>query len=234
MQEQTPITEPTENILAAIYRLTREASYAYTKDIATSLGVTLPTVSEKIVKLAEQGYLDHQWRKGVALTREGLTVALRVLRRHRLIETFLVDVLKFSIEEVDEEACRLEHVVSERFVEAIDTILGQPGEDPHGHPIPTKEGNVPCTDYQSLAGALPGWTVIVKQVSDRDRNHLSYLQELGLVPGARVSVREAAPFDGPLSLTVEGKTVVVGRAMARKVGVMIADHGVSKNGDCQK
>lgn len=227
----TPVTEPTENMLTAIYRLTREAPYAHTKDIAISLGVSPPTVSEKIVKLAEQGYLDHQWRKGAALTPEGRIIALRVLRKHRLIETFLVEVLKFSIEEVDEEACRLEHIVSDGFVDAIDAILGNPGEDPHGHPIPTKEGDVPIAEYQSLADALPGWTVVVKQVSDRDRNHLHYLKELGLVPGATVSVLEVAPFDGPLSLTVKGKAVVTARSMARKVSITAAERSVSANGE---
>jgi DtxR family Mn-dependent transcriptional regulator len=227
----TIVTEPTENILTAIYRLTREAPYARTKDIATSLGVSMPTVSEKIVKLADQGYLDHQWRKGVALTREGRILALSVLRKHRLIETFLVEVLKFSIEEVDEEACKLEHVVSDRFVDAIDAMLGHPNEDPHGHPIPTKEGDVPFAEYQSLADALPGWTAVVKQVSDRDRNHLCYLKGFGLVPGAMLSVLRAAPFDGPLSLNVEGRAVVVGRSIARKVSISVVDQGVSANGD---
>jgi len=229
LKEEDPITEPTENILTAIYRLTREAPYARTKDIAASLGVSLPTVSEKIVKMAEQGYLDHQWRKGVALTRKGRVIALRVLRKHRLIETFLVEVLKYSIEEVDEEACRLEHAASERFVDAVDAILGHPCEDPHGHPIPTKEGNVPFTEYQSLADALPGWTAVIKQVSDRNRHHLCYLKELDLVPGARVSVLEVAPFDGPLSLTVEGKAVMVARSMARKVSITVVEQGVSAN-----
>lgn len=231
MEEENLITEPTENILTAIYRLTRETPYARTKDIAAALGVSLPTVSEKIVKMAEQGYLDHQWRKGVALTRKGSFIALKVLRKHRMIETFLVEVLKYSIEDVDKEACRLEHAVSDRFVDALDALLGHPCEDPHGHPIPTKEGEVPFAEYPTLADALPGWTVLVKQVSDRERGHLSFLNELGLVPGAEVSIVEVAPFDGPLSITVEGKAVIVARSMARKVRIKVVEQSVSANGD---
>jgi DtxR family Mn-dependent transcriptional regulator len=224
------VTEPTENLLAAIYRLTCEApyassgaSYACTKDIAISLGVSQPTVSEKIVRLAEEGYLDHKWRKGVALTEKGRLMALGVLRRHRLIETFLVKVLEYSIDEVNEEACRLEHAVSDRLADAMDAMLGYPRVDPHGHPIPTKEGIVALADYQALADALPGQTVLVKQVNDRDKERLKYLKELGIVPGARISVLDAAPFGGPLSLDIDGKAAVIANGMARKVGVTSAE-----------
>lgn len=213
------ITEATENLFAAIYRLTCDSSYASTKDIADSLGVSMPTVSEKIVRMAEQGYLDHKWRKGVALTQKGRLIALRVLRKHRLIETLLVEVLKFTIDEVNEEACRLEHAVSDRLTDAIDAILGYPNVDPHGHPIPSKEGTIGEFAYQPLSDALSGWTVVVKQVSDRDRDQLHYLRGLGIVPGARISVLDVAPFDGPLSLNIDGKTVVVAQAVARRVGI---------------
>jgi DtxR family Mn-dependent transcriptional regulator len=135
-------TEATENILATIYRLTCDSSDASTKDIAASLGVSMPTVSEKIGRLAEQGYLDHKWRKGVALTSKGRREALQVLRRHRLIEAFLVEVMKLPLDEVNEEACRLEHAATERLIDAMDDMLGHPKLDPHGHPIPSKEGTV--------------------------------------------------------------------------------------------
>ncbi len=215
------LTESTENFLVAIYRLTHERSYARTKDIAESLGVSLPTVSEKIVRMAEHGYLDHQWRHGVMLTPEGRLIALRVLRTHRLIETFLVNVLKYPIDEVNDEACRLEHVVSERFMHAIDSMLGYPTVDPHGHPIPTEEGTIEVFEYHLLADVLAGKKVIVKQVSDRDRDQLHYLKDMGIVPGAEITVLEVAPFDGPISINVEGKTVAVSQSIARKIGVNV-------------
>jgi DtxR family Mn-dependent transcriptional regulator len=212
-------SESNENFLVAIYRLTREQSHAHTKDIAASLGVTPPTVSQRITRLAEQGYLDHNWRKGVALTDKGRLFALKVLRKHRLIETFLVHVLHFPIDEVNDEACQLEHVVSDRFIEAIDILLEHPEVDPHGHPIPSEEGAVAFYEYQSLADVLPGTTVIVKQVSDRDQDQLHYLLGLGIVPGAMITMLEVAPFGGPMTLEADGKTVTISQAIARKVSV---------------
>lgn len=224
------LTQPMKNLLVSVYRLTSGAPHASTKEIAESLGVSLPTVSEKIVRLAEQGYLDHRWRKGVALTEEGRLVALSVLRRHRLIETFLVKVLGYSIDEVDEEARRLEHAVSDRLTDAIDSLLQHPDRDPHGHPIPSKEGSVAVSDHRTLAEALPGSTVVVKEVDDRERDRLHYLMELGLVPGARLAVLEVAPFDGPVSLDVAGRTVALARAMAREVRIAPAENEAPANG----
>lgn len=231
VKKKEPLTEPTENILAAIYRLTLHSPCAYTKDLAFSLGVSRPTVSEKIVRLAEEGYLDHQWRKGVTLTHEGRAIALRIVRKHRLLETFLFEKLAYAIEEVNEEACALEHAVSDRFIDALDDLLGHPQEDPHGHPIPDRKGTIPFDDHQSLADALPGWRATVRQVSDQDRNHLCYLKELGLVPGAAIALLDVAPFDGPLSLTVDNKSTTLARSMARKVRITVEEPNASTEGD---
>ncbi len=217
------VTESVEMYLISVYRLTREAPYTSIKDIAAILGVSLPSVSEKVKRLAQRGYLVHKWREGVSLTEEGRLIALRVLRKHRLIETFLVEMLDYPLDEVHHEACRLEHAVSDRLIDRLEAVLGCPKVDPHGHPIPTKEGTVAVSDYQSLADALPGKKVMVCRVNDRDRGRLHYLRELGLVPGARVSVLEVAPFDGPLTLTVDGETVVIARATAREIGVTSAE-----------
>lgn len=217
------ITESVENFLVAIYRITRSAAYARTKDIAADMGVSLPTISEKIVRLARQGYLEHQWRHGVMLTSEGRRVALRVLRKHRLIETFLVEVLHFPIDEVNDEACRLEHVVSDRFMEAIDRMLGFPELDPHGHPIPSDKGSIAVFEDQPLSDVSPGETVIVQQVSDRNRDQLHYLQELGIVPGVKIKVMGVEPFEGPVNLEINGGAVALSRYIARNVGVISPD-----------
>ena len=212
-------SESTENYLVTIYRLTCNAPDASTKDIASYLGVSAPSVSEKITRLSEQGYLEHRWRHGVCLTEGGRRIALRVLRKHRLIESFLVNVFKYSLDEVDEEACRLEHAVSDRLADAMETMLGHPESDPHGHPIPSKEGVVPRSDFLSLAETPSGKPVFVSQVNDHDSEKLHYLADIGVVPGAKICVLETAPFDGPLSLEVEGKTTVMAHAMARNVSV---------------
>jgi DtxR family Mn-dependent transcriptional regulator len=212
-------SESTENYLLTIYRLTCSSPDASTKDIASYLGVSAPSVSEKIIRLSEQGYIEHHWRRGVTLTEKGRKTALKVLRKHRLIELFLVNVFKYSLDEVNEEACRLEHAVSERLADAMEAMLGYPETDPHGHPIPSREGAVPRSDFLSLADAPPGKPVLVSQVSDHDSDKLHYLTGIGVVPGAKICVLEAAPFDGPLSLDVEGKTAVIAHALARNVGV---------------
>lgn len=212
-------SESNENFFAAVYRLTCGSTYATTTDIACSLGVSLPTISEKIVKFADQGYLDHKWRKGVALTREGRILSLRVIRRHRLIETFLTEILKIPVEEVNTEACRLEHAVSELVLDAMDVLLGFPDVDPHGHPIPGKNGEIKELEYKTLADALPGWNVVVKQVSDRDREQFHYLSNLGILPGVKISILGVSPFDGPMDLLIEENKTVLGRGIARKVGI---------------
>jgi len=219
------ITDSVEDLLVTIYRLTRETPYARTKDIAGCLDVSLPTVSEKIVRLAREGYLDHQWRHGVLLTAAGRRVALQVLRKHRLIETFLVKVLHFSIDEVNDEACRLEHAVSDRFMDAIDNMLGHPEIDPHGHPIPSDTGAIAVFEYQPLTDVPAGTIVSVQQVNDRNREQLHYLQELGIIPGAEMTVTSIAPFDGPISLTINKAHVTLSPGVARSVRVACAPDG---------
>jgi DtxR family Mn-dependent transcriptional regulator len=212
-------TEPTENLLTSIYRLTRDTEYAHTKEIAEALGVSQPTVSEKIGRLADQGLLDYRWREGVALTEEGRIAALKTIRKHRLIETFLVNFLHYPVEDVDEEACRLEHAVSDKFTDALEAVLDYPSADPHGHPIPDKEGALGENEYFPLSKAALGSTVRVRQLSDRDKDQLQYLYGLGIIPDASIMITDIAPFDGPVSLSVEGKTVVISREMARKIEI---------------
>ena len=126
--------------LITIYRLTRnDNSYAHTKEIAQGLNVSLPSVSEQLKKLSERGYVNYEWIQGANLTDEGEHIALSVLRKHRIIETFLIKIAGYAIDEVYEEACMLEHVVSDR----LDRMLGNPVSDPNGHPIPDREGNIP-------------------------------------------------------------------------------------------
>ena len=213
-------SESKENYLAAVYRLTRDGKDATTKDIAACLNLSPPSVSEMFGRLARQGYLDHKRRHGVSLTDKGLGVAVQVLRKHRLIETFLVDALGYRLDEVDEEACRLEHAVSDRLADAIEAFLDYPTIDPHGHPIPSRNGSVEERDFESLADMKSGTVVIVSQVNDHDKEKLHYLAGLGVVPGAKVSVAEVAPFEGPLVVEVDGAKVPLARNVARTVGVI--------------
>jgi len=212
-------TESTEMYLITVYRLTRKSPYASTKDIATMLNVSPPSVSERIKRLAEQGYLNHEWREGATLTEKGEHIAINVLRKHRLVETFLVEMAGYSIDEIHDEACKIEHAISNRLADRLEAMLNHPKMDPHGHPIPTKDGQVATPAHRPLADVSPGREVIIRQVSDWEPEQLTYLQELGLVPGAKVVVQNKAPFEGPLTLKVGSNTVAIAPTIAREIGV---------------
>lgn len=214
-------TESTEMYLITVYRLTRRAAPAATKDIAAMLGVSPPSVSEQIKRLARQGYLDHEWREGTTLTPEGQKIAVSVLRKHRLLETFLVELAGYALDEIHDEACRMEHAISNRLADQLEAMLGYPKVDPHGHPIPTKEGQVAPLAYPSLAEVEVGGRAILRQVSDWDGAQLSYLVSLGLVPGTEVIVVEQAPFEGPLTLKVGQETIALAREIAAGIGVSL-------------
>jgi DtxR family Mn-dependent transcriptional regulator len=214
------LTESTEMYLITIYRLTRnDNTYAHTKEIAEGMNVSLPSVSEQLKRLSERGYVNYEWRQGANLTDEGERIALSVLRKHRLIETFLVNMAGYSIDEVHEEACRLEHVVSDRLTDRLDRMLGNPAADPHGHPIPDREGNIPDMPCFPLRGAKAGQTLVIKQVSDWDKDMLSYLNRIGIVPESVITVMEIAPFDGPLTLELGDKTVALSRKVTNDIYV---------------
>jgi DtxR family Mn-dependent transcriptional regulator len=212
-------TEATEMYLITVYRLTRLAPRASTKDIATLLNISQPSVSEQLKRLTQQGYLNYQWREGATLTEQGERIAINVLRKHRLLETFLVKMAGYGLDEVHEEACDMEHAISDRLADRLEEMLGHPSVDPHGHPIPTKAGQVAELEYPSLADVSPGQTVIIRQVRDWELEELHYLGQLGLMPGTQVTVSTIAPFDGPLTLDVDGQSVAIAQDIAQKIGV---------------
>jgi DtxR family Mn-dependent transcriptional regulator len=187
--------------------------------MATLLNISQPSVSEQLKRLTQQGYLNYQWREGATLTEKGERIAINVLRKHRLLETFLVQMAGYDLDEVHEEACNMEHAISDRLADQLEEMLGQPSVDPHGHPIPTKAGEVAELVYPALADVSPGQTVTICQVSDWEPEELHYLRQLGLMPGTEVTVLTIAPFDGPLTLDVDGQSVAIARELAQKIGV---------------
>lgn len=184
------------------------------------------TVTQLFKWLAEQGYAIHMPYRGVELTAKGAAMAAELVRHHRLLELYLVRHLGYSWDEVDAEAERLEHVISEHFEDRMDALLGYPTEDPHGDPIPSKTGEVIVAHTQPLSALLPGDEAIVRRVSDDNPDMLRYLASLQLVPGARVTLLERAPFGGPLQLRIENADTVnehsVGSELADTVQVVVA------------
>jgi DtxR family transcriptional regulator, Mn-dependent transcriptional regulator len=175
------------------------------------------TVTQLFKWLAERGYVRYTPYHGVELTEAGEAMAAELVRRHRLLELFLVRIMGFPLEEVDAEAEQVEHAISDAFVDRMDTLLGHPTEDPHGDPIPNKVGVVVVPTSQPLSTVPPGQQVIVQRVSDENPDLLRYLASLGLVPGALVQVEAVAPYGGVYTLRIGEQTHAVGDAVTQAV-----------------
>lgn len=204
-------TTTLEEYLETIYKLSTSGQVRPTR-IADSMGVSGPTVTATLKRLEAQGYVTREGT-AVVLTKEGEARSLDVVRKHRIAERFLVDVLGLDWEAAHEDACLLEHAMSPRVLEALERFLGDPTVCPHGHPIPAADGSVTVPDGESLDQVAPGSSATVLRVAEDEDDVLGYLGTIGLKPGTAVKVVAAEPFDGPLTIEVGGAT----RALAREV-----------------
>lgn len=219
-------TSTVEDYLKAILRLSQDQPDerpVSVGSIAAHLEVTPGTVTTMMNHLSNQGLVNYTPRRGVALNAQGETAALQVLRRHRLIELFLVEVMKLDWAHVHEEAEILEHAVSDRLVERMDEMLGHPSHDPHGDPIPDATGKVPDHDVAPLADSPPGAYQLI-QVSQHDPQFLTWLQEQGMQPGAKFELTERETHAGILCLRLDasGETLRLGDAAAKTLLVIPA------------
>ena len=212
-----------EDYLKAVYRLQEHGGAVTTQRLAEELGVTGPSVTNMVKRLDEMRLLTHARYQGVALTPAGSRIALEVIRHHRLLELYLAETLGYAWDQVHEEAERLEHHVSEELEARMDTALGFPTHDPHGDPIPSREGFVEPLRGEPLTAVTSGDRVRVVRVSDRDPDRLRYLGALGLYPEALVEVLERMPFEGPLRIRVGGADHVIGQPLAASVIVEPAE-----------
>lgn len=193
-----------EDYLKAVYLLNEGGEAAGTNELARVLRVQPASVSGMIRRLAGDGFLRHEPYRGVRLTGRGSREALKILRRHRIIESFLVQRLGYDWDDVHGEAERLEHAASERLIDRMAEALGHPATDPHGAPIPTRAGEVEPTSARRLHDVAPGARIVVRSVADEDPSCLRYLKSVGLVPGAVAEIREAGRDGGPVTVIVEG------------------------------
>lgn len=212
-------TQSVEEYLEAIYRLEEEATPVATSRLAERLGISPASVSEMVKKLAQRGLVTYQPYKGATLTPEGRKKALSLVRRHRLWERFLTDILGMDWHLVHEEACRLEHAASDEVVERVAKVLDRSETCPHGRPVPSQTGETAAEVVRPLTELEPGKEALVQYVADEGEDFLRYLGELGLVPEAVVVLEEKAPFEGPITIQVEGRPKVVGRKVASLVMV---------------
>lgn len=215
------LTQSIEDYLKAIYELTSKEGRASTTQLAEHLDVTPASVTGMIKKLAvtDPPLLEYQKHRGVVLTKAGNQIALEIIRHHRLLELFLHEILDYPWDEVDEEADRLEHVISEKFEERIAKALGNPEYDPHGDPIPAKDLSLPDTSATPLRTLRPGQIATIKRVRDTDPDLLRYLSELEIVPEAKIEIMDYSEFDGNLHIKVfkSGKTEVLGPNITEQI-----------------
>jgi DtxR family Mn-dependent transcriptional regulator len=210
-------TPAAEDYLKAIYQLSVEGAPVSTSAIAERLGIAAGSVTGMLKRLAEAGLVEHTRYYGARLTSLGMGNALRTIRRHRILELFLVEVLGYTWDRVHDDAERLEHVVTDEMIDRMAVVLGQPEADPHGSPIPTAAGELHVRSYPSLAELEAGEHAVLRQVPDDDAAALRYLAQLDLRPGAVLEIVEVAPFNGPLRVCINGIEQIVGRELASKV-----------------
>lgn len=220
----TDISKAHQDYLKAIYMLRSRGQEASNSAIAQALGVAPASATNMVKRLAEAGLIEHVPYRGVQLTAAGQQVALEMVRHHRLIELFLHDILDMPWDQVHVEAERLEHALSEEVEEAIARKLGYPAFDPHGDPIPDRQGRLmqQVADLP-LTELAPGDAARLARVHAQDADRLRYLGELGLYPGAQVAVLERSPFQGPLLVTVNGKQRMLAFELATELSVEICD-----------
>jgi DtxR family Mn-dependent transcriptional regulator len=204
--------------LKAVYRLTKDESGAHTGALADHLGLSPGTVTATVKKLAEKGLLDHKPYKGVELTEPGRRAAISAIRRHRIVERFLADMLGYAWNEADKHAAAFEHDIPQEVEDRLFAALNRPATCPHGFPIPEPD----VTEMDSLPplyALQPGDVAVVAVPGSTDPAVVEFLGTLGLRPGVRVEVQEKHPFDGPLVLRVEGKERTVGERIANQIYV---------------
>lgn len=215
----TGLTRAQDDYLKALYLLRGDRRPVPTGELAERLGISPASVSEMVLRLADQGLVSHDRYRGQKLTGDGRQTALELVRHHRLLEMFLVQVLGFSWDEVHEEAERLEHVISERMEERIFELLGRPDLDPHGHAIPSRDGTVQAMPDRPLSGCQGGETVVVRSVSDDDPDRLRELDKRGIKPGLRLDVVAGSRYESPIEARSGRRRLSIPLGLARGIFV---------------
>ncbi len=223
------LTRSTEDYLKAIYELEQDGSPAQTSAIAGALDVAPPSVSGMVKRLSEAGLLQHVPYRGVQLTQEGRRAALRMVRRHRVVETYLTTKLGYDWDSVHEEAERLEHAVSDELIERMAMALGSPRYDPHGAPIPARDGTIETPSCIALSEVPVGGVAELRMVSDKDAERLRFIGSLGLKPGVSFEVLARQPFRGPTTIRLTGSPVkeqVIGHELAELLLCVVVEKEV--------
>ena len=213
------VTAAIEEYLECIYKLQEKSGVARTSDIVKSLGVAPGTVTNTVEWLEKEGLVAHKPYKGVKLTHKGRKIALQVIRKHRLSERLLVDILHMERDKVHDTACKLEHSITDEMIKPLEEALKHPKTCPHGNPIPTERGEIIEEKSQSLLGLTVGEQSTIVKITEERSDLLHYLDKLGLVPKASIEILEKAPFNGPITVKVGSTNHAISRAVASIIQV---------------
>jgi DtxR family Mn-dependent transcriptional regulator len=218
-------SQSVEDYLKAIYKLesTLDGKGVPTSKLAKEMDVANASVTNMVKRLSGLGMVTYESYYGSKLTETGRKIALEMIRHHRLLELYLAEMLGYSWDQVHDEAEKLEHHISEQFEDKISELLNDPKFDPHGDPIPTKEGLMPKLGLKALSNVYENKSYKVKRVKNQSPELLRYLDDYGLTPGAVVVIKKKEPFDGPLELNVNGKKITLGYKIATDILVSTVD-----------
>jgi DtxR family Mn-dependent transcriptional regulator len=218
-------SQSVEDYLKAIYKLeaTLDGKGVPTSKLAAEMGVANASVTNMVKRLSDLGMVTYESYYGSKLTESGRKIALEMIRHHRLLELYLAEMLGYSWDQVHDEAEKLEHHISEQFEDKISELLNDPKFDPHGDPIPTKDGLMPELGLKPLSNVDMNKSFEVRRVKNQTPDLLRYLDEHGLTPGAEVIIKKKEPFDGPLELSVDGKKITLGYKIATDILVKDVD-----------
>jgi DtxR family Mn-dependent transcriptional regulator len=205
-----PLSRSKQDYVKALYALGKDDAPVSTSELAAHLGVSAPSVTVMLRRLASERLVRHTPRAGARLSVEGRRQALDLVRRHRILETFLVEVLKLDWSEVHADAEILEHHISDRVLDAIDRLIGHPVEDPHGHPIPDRRGRIAQRALRPLGELGAGQRATVREIRDEDTARMNRWKEVGLIPGAAVRVRAVNAMDDVYEIDVGGRSLTIG------------------------
>jgi len=213
------LSQAVQDYLKTIYKLQEVEDIVSTTSIAKEMNISGASVTGMLKRLAAMKLVDYNSYRGVRLTEDGTKIALEILRHHRLLELYLKESLGFSLAKVHDEACRLEHYVSEEFVEKIDELLGHPQYSPLGNPIPSKDGIIPDNSAIPLTIAELNKNYRIKRISDENTEMVDYFEKMGMLPGVEIKVLTRAPFNGPMTIVYNDHEEIIGYEVGHNIFV---------------
>ncbi|MGI9534310.1 MAG: metal-dependent transcriptional regulator [Thermodesulfobacteriota bacterium] len=213
------LSQSIEDYLKVIYEIQNSEGKVTTNSLSQKLNIAPASVTGMIKKLSSKKLITHKKYQGVRLTQAGENIALEIIRHHRLIELYLKEALGVPWDKVHEEAEKWEHVISEDIEDRMDEFLGHPTSDPHGSPIPTRDGKVVERKCLCLADVEPGHKAVIAEVSDHDPSMLRYLGKLGFYPKTKIKIDSVEPFNGPMKINIKNKVEILGREVAKHISV---------------